>query len=175
MRLLPSYLGEKERELYKETESGQEVFYYEDDNIIIRNFLPEDATAWCVCMHPEFIRMPILRRKEILKDIRRRIETDLNPEYTSDDVLEFTYMLCRKNGKMFGTMVLKEAPIGENKNIKLMITLFIKEKDNYKLKKETLGALKVLRDKYCWYDVITIHQNDDTEVSLDKELEKYTA
>ena len=34
MKLLPSYINGRERELYKETEDGQEVFYYEDKNII---------------------------------------------------------------------------------------------------------------------------------------------
>ena len=39
MKFLPSYINGKERELYKETEDGQEIFYYEDNNLIIRNSL----------------------------------------------------------------------------------------------------------------------------------------
>lgn len=99
MKFLPSYINGKERELYKETEDGQEIFYYEDNNLIIRNFVPEDANAWCCYMHPDFLKRRPNEKKYIIKDIKERIKRDLNPEYSSDDILEFTYCLSRKNGQ----------------------------------------------------------------------------
>ena len=172
MKLLPSIINGRERDLIKETEDGQEVFYYEDENLIIRNFLPEDATAWCVCMHPEFIRTPILKRKEILKDIRRRINMDLNPKLSSEKILEFTYMLNRKNGRMFGTLYLKEYPRTDKMEERTVMKLFIKDtKEQLELK--TLKALKNLQEKYHWYDNITICQDNNIEISLDDMLKKF--
>lgn len=174
MKFLPSYINGKERELYKETEDGQEIFYYEDNNLIIRNFVPEDANAWCCYMHPDFLKRRPNEKKYIIKDIKERIKRDLNPEYSSDDILEFTYCLSRKNGQMFGTMVLKEFPKKEEKEQRMRITLFINGKDKSILKKNTLEALKALLDEYCWYENITIQQkNTDEEIPLDEEIKKY--
>ena len=174
MKFLPSYINGKERELYKETEDGQEIFYYKDNNLIIRNFVPEDANAWCFYMHPDFLKRRPNEKKYIIKDIKERIKRDLNPEYSSDDILEFTYMLSRKNGQMFGTMVLKEFPKKDEKEQRMRITLFINGKDKSILFKNTLEALKVLRDEYCWYENITIQpKNSDEENPLDEELKKY--
>jgi len=172
MKLLPSYINGRERELYKETEDGQEVFYYEDKNIIIRNFLPEDATAWCVCMHPEFIRTPISRRREILKDIRERINRDLDPEPTCEGVLVFTYMVARKNGKMAGTICVKEYPGTDNEDQRTVVVLYLKDKkENMELK--TLEAFKRLQEEYCWYDRIFIsNESGSEEVPLDEKIEK---
>ncbi len=171
MMLFPSYIDGKEREIIKETKEGQEVFYFENDEIIIRNFLPEDANAWCICMHPEFIRIPVLKKKEILKDIRRRINEDLNPEYSSDDILEYTLMLTRKNGKMFGTLALKEFPAKGKQQCRTVIKLWIRDsKDRLEIK--TLEALRQLRDEYYWYDNIMIQNADYSEISLDEEIMK---
>lgn len=75
---------------------------------------------------------------------------------------------------MFGTMVLKEFPKKEEKEQRMRITLFINGKDKSILKKNTLEALKALRDEYCWYENITIQQkNTDEEISLDEEIKKY--
>jgi len=147
MKFLPSYINGKERELYKETEDGQEIFYYEDNNLIIRNFVPEDANAWCCYMHPDFLKRRPNEKKYIIKDIKERIKRDLNPEYSSDDILEFTCCLSRKNGQMFGTMVLKEFPEKEEKEQRMRITLFINGKDKSILKKNTLEAIKALQTR----------------------------
>ena len=71
-------------------------------------------------------------------------------------------------------MVLKEFPKKEEKEQRMRITLFINGKDKSILKKNTLEALKALRDEYSWYENITIQQkNTDEEIPLDEEIKKY--
>ena len=81
-------------------------------------------------------------------------------------------MLNRKNGRMFGTLYLKEYPRTDKMEERTVMKLFIKDTKE-QLEFKTLKALKNLQEKYCWYDNITICQDNNIEISLDDMLKKF--